>query len=106
VADEKAIEWDYVNLDDANIYKRDMGWLVNSDLVVAEVTIPSLGVGYEIGYAVSLGKPVICLFKKQSGKRLSAMINGNKKVKTIVWESLEDVKTRVTEYISNLENVD
>ncbi|HEU0266576.1 MAG TPA: hypothetical protein VFQ70_03040 [Candidatus Saccharimonadaceae bacterium] len=47
------------------------------DAVIAEVTNPSLGVGYELTYAENLGKPVLCLFDTGSGKKLSAMIAGN-----------------------------
>ena len=38
-------------LSDKQIHDRDMKWLLDSDLMVAEVTNPSLGVGYEIGRA-------------------------------------------------------
>ncbi|KAK2113745.1 2'-deoxynucleoside 5'-phosphate N-hydrolase 1 [Saguinus oedipus] len=44
--------------------------------VVAEVTQPSLGVGYELGRAVALNKRILCLFRPQSGRVLSAMIRG------------------------------
>lgn len=43
------------------IYKRDVDWLLESDFVIAEVTQPSLGVGYELGFAEAKGKPVLCL---------------------------------------------
>ena len=43
------------------IYERDIEWLEKSDLVIAEVSIPSLGIGYELGTAEKLGKKVICL---------------------------------------------
>jgi nucleoside 2-deoxyribosyltransferase len=59
------------------IYKRDIDWLNQSHIVVAEVTQPSLGVGYELAYAESKNIPVICLFRKDSGKSLSAMIAGD-----------------------------
>ena len=36
--------------------------------LVAEVTQPSLGVGYEIGRAVDLKKNILCLFRPDSGK--------------------------------------
>ncbi|XP_044927187.1 2'-deoxynucleoside 5'-phosphate N-hydrolase 1 isoform X2 [Mustela putorius furo] len=45
-------------------------------VVVAEVTQPSLGVGYELGRAVALNKRILCLFRPQSGRVLSAMIRG------------------------------
>ncbi len=39
---------------DAVIYQRDIKWLQSADAVVAEVTTPSLGVGYELGIAEKL----------------------------------------------------
>lgn len=59
------------------IYERDMQWLAAADLVIAEVSTPSLGVGYEIGLAQALGKKIFCLYRTGQGKRLSAMIAGN-----------------------------
>lgn len=61
---------------DKHIHDRDMAWLLNSDAVVAEVTQPSLGVGYEIGRAIDNNKKILCLFRPDSGKYLSAMIRG------------------------------
>jgi len=37
-------------------------------VVVAEVTQPSLGVGYEIGRAVAMNKKILCLYRPQEGK--------------------------------------
>uniref|UniRef100_A0A8C0I5T5 2'-deoxynucleoside 5'-phosphate N-hydrolase 1 n=1 Tax=Balaenoptera musculus TaxID=9771 RepID=A0A8C0I5T5_BALMU len=45
-------------------------------LAAAEVAQPSLGVGYELGRAVARNKPVLCLFRPQSGRVLSATIRG------------------------------
>jgi nucleoside 2-deoxyribosyltransferase len=60
------------------VYERDMAWLRSSDLLVADVTQPSLGVGYEIGVAVSSRKPVLCLHRNDVDPRsLSFMIQGN-----------------------------
>ncbi|XP_005389812.1 PREDICTED: 2'-deoxynucleoside 5'-phosphate N-hydrolase 1 isoform X2 [Chinchilla lanigera] len=61
---------------DKFIHDRDLAWLQQADTVVAEVTQPSLGVGYELGRAVALNKPVLCLFRPLSGRVLSAMIRG------------------------------
>lgn len=58
-----------------DIYQRDVRWIAESDLLVAEVSTPSHGVGYEIGHALSHGKPVLCLY--QEGKNISKMILGN-----------------------------
>lgn len=64
------------NAPDCDIHDRDLDWLRKSDVLVAEVTAPSLGVGYEIGRAVEWGTPVICLYRPSNGKKLSAMIAG------------------------------
>ena len=62
---------------DEEIYNRDIKWLQSTDIVVAEVTTPSLGVGYELGIAEKLNIPVLCLYRPDEGNRLSAMVSGN-----------------------------
>lgn len=64
------------DLGDHKIHDRDLGWLRQSDYLVAEVTTPSLGVGYEIGKATEWGKPVLCLYRPTEGRKLSGMIAG------------------------------
>ena len=59
----------------ADIYERDTAWIRGCDLLLAEVSTPSHGVGYEIGYALSLGKPVLCLHR--AAAKVSKMILGN-----------------------------
>jgi hypothetical protein len=57
------------------VYTRDTNWINNCQALVAEVSTPSHGVGYEIAYALQLGKPVLCCYRK--GVRVSKMILGN-----------------------------
>jgi glycosyltransferase involved in cell wall biosynthesis len=57
------------------VYARDMAWLRRCDAVVAEVTSPSLGVGYEIAEALHLGKPVLCMYRE--GTALTKLLTGN-----------------------------
>ena len=57
------------------VYKRDVNWIKNCDALIAEVSVPSHGVGYEIGFALNLGKPVLCLHHKDT--KVSKMITGN-----------------------------
>ncbi len=57
------------------IYERDIEFLDECDAVIAEVSNPSLGVGYELCYAVEHTIPALCLF--QSGIFVSRMIIGN-----------------------------
>uniref|UniRef100_UPI0037E9A88A 5-hydroxymethyl-dUMP N-hydrolase n=1 Tax=Semicossyphus pulcher TaxID=241346 RepID=UPI0037E9A88A len=61
---------------DKAIHDRDVDWLRQCDVIVAEVTQPSLGVGYELGRAIDMKKKIFCLFRPSSGRSLSAMIRG------------------------------
>jgi len=62
-------------VDAADIYARDTAWIRGCDLLLAEVSTPSHGVGYEIGYALNLNKPVLCLY--HANRKVSKMILGN-----------------------------
>ncbi len=75
------------------IHDRDMEWVLAADMVIAEVTQPSLGVGYEIGRAIENGKPVYCLFRVGSDRKLSAMLRGAKDVKVFDYSNLDEVKS-------------
>jgi len=57
------------------VFERDVAWVRQCDVMIAEVSTPSLGVGYEYGLAVQLGKPVLCVYR--AGLRMSKMITGN-----------------------------
>ena len=61
---------------DAAIYEQDTSWLRESDVVIAECTCPSLGVGYELAYAERFEIPVH-IFYNPSKCALSAMLTGD-----------------------------
>lgn len=82
------------------IYQRDVNWLKESDIVFAEITVPSLGVGYELAYAENRKIPVICMYDKNVN--VSRMITGNKNFIQIPYENIEELKEKI---ISNLENI-
>ena len=89
------------NLSDKEIYKRDLEWLESADAVIAEVTNPSLGVGYELGIAEKLGKPVLCLFDDADHNRnLSAMISGNHKITTFRYTNLNQAKVEISNFLN------
>jgi nucleoside 2-deoxyribosyltransferase len=62
-------------VDPLEIYKRDINWIDECQALIAEVSTPSHGVGYEIAYALLIGKPVLCLHHQDC--RVSKMITGN-----------------------------
>jgi nucleoside 2-deoxyribosyltransferase len=57
------------------VYERDTNWIKNCQVLVAEVSTPSHGVGYEVAYALSIGKPVLCIHHE--GQTISKMLSGN-----------------------------
>jgi len=75
---------------DAEIYSRDIEWLERADVLIAEVTTPSLGVGYEVARAAGMRKPIVCLFRPEIGRRLSAMIRGNPAVRVLEYAGADD----------------
>ncbi|RLF04873.1 MAG: nucleoside 2-deoxyribosyltransferase [Thermoprotei archaeon] len=58
------------------IYERDVRLMEEADVLVAEVSYPSLGVGFEIAYSLLRGKPVIALCEEDRLERTSALIRG------------------------------
>jgi len=62
-------------VDAREVYERDMAWIEACDVVIAEVSTPSHGVGYEIAIALDRDKPVLCCFRE--GASVSKMITGN-----------------------------
>jgi nucleoside 2-deoxyribosyltransferase len=84
---------------DRHIHDRDMAWLASCDLVVAEVTTPSLGVGYELGWATALNKPILCLHRTKAGRPLSAMIGGSPGIQTAAYFSMDEAKKIMEEFI-------
>jgi nucleoside 2-deoxyribosyltransferase len=88
---------------DTFIHDRDLAWLESSDVVVAEVTTVSMGVGYEIGRAVEKGKKVLCLFRAGSGINLSAMIAGCSDLLLEHYSSLDEAKRVIRKYFSESE---
>jgi nucleoside 2-deoxyribosyltransferase len=87
---------------DRNIYSRDMACLADCDLLVAEVSVPSLGVGYEVGYATARKKPVLCLHKPEAGGRLSAMIAGNPHIQVAEYDSMDKATRILTDFINQI----
>lgn len=57
------------------IWKRDTDWLKESEIVIAECSRASHGVGYEVAYAEALGKETHIFYGGADG-RLSAMLEG------------------------------
>ncbi|HID70898.1 MAG TPA: nucleoside 2-deoxyribosyltransferase [Desulfobacterales bacterium] len=87
-------------LSEKEIFERDMQWLDLADLLIAEVSTPSLGVGYELAVAEKLKIPCYCLFRKKHGRALSAMIDGNPYFQVLTYTTNADAVKTVTDLIN------
>jgi nucleoside 2-deoxyribosyltransferase len=91
------------SFNDKEIHDRDMNWLLSSDAVIAEVSNPSLGVGYEIGRAVEHNIPVLCLYHKVN-KKLSTMMRGCDKIIIKDYYDSKEAEKYIDEFIVNIKN--
>lgn len=91
------LEKDYTQ---EQIYSRDISWIKECDIVVAETSVPSLGVGYELAYAENLGKKIICIYDENTN--LSAMIKGNKYFELIEYNNSSDLLLKLKEILDSL----
>ena len=89
------------NISDEDIFNRDIKFLVDSDILIAEVSTPSLGVGYEIALAEKIGKKILCLHKYEEGKKISAVISGNPKLNFKSYTDIDEAKKIIDEFINN-----
>lgn len=87
-------------LTDADIYAQDVEWLRQADAVVAEVTTPSLGVGYELGRAVAWDKPILALYRPDADHELSAMVRGNPDIDVVEYETLDDARLAIDAFLT------
>ena len=87
-------------MSDEDIYRRDVEALKKSDVILAEVSKPSLGVGYEISFGEKLGKRVVCLVKE--GIHLSAMINGNPILTLITYRDKNDLTEKLLRFFNKI----
>ena len=76
--------------DDVHIYERDTEWLRSSDVLIAECTNPSHGVGYELAYAEARNIPVHIFYDKRKAN-ISAMLNGNAYFKVYPYENEAEI---------------
>ena len=79
-------------INNKKIHDRDLELLSECDVVVAEITNPSLGVGYEIAKAIECRKLVYCFYRIIDNKKISAMILGSDKVECFQYDNLSQLK--------------
>ncbi len=88
-------------VDPVDIYRRDIAWISSSDALIAEVSTPSHGVGYEIAYALGIGKPVLCLYRADAS--ISKMITGNTSpnLNVLTYQNMQEIPALIDEFLGN-----
>ncbi|MHA1972702.1 MAG: nucleoside 2-deoxyribosyltransferase [Candidatus Hodarchaeales archaeon] len=91
------------SMSELDIYTQDIEWLTECHAIVAEISIPSTGVGYEIAYSLhTLKKPVLALYEEH--RKVSAMIVGNtsKNLKCQSYNGKEDLISKITIFLGSI----
>ncbi len=87
-------------MSEQEIYDRDISLIKNSDCLIAEVTVPSIGVGYEICRAAGTGMPVLCVHRPEAN--VSAMLLGNpgKNMRVEQYTGHEHLENIISEFVA------
>ena len=95
VCDKQIIDEDILKKEelqsDEDIFEGLIAQLKTADLVFAELTVPSLGVGYELGFADQLGKKIIAIYDLNIIDKISTMIRGNKRINLIGYHDISEI---------------
>jgi nucleoside 2-deoxyribosyltransferase len=90
-------------LSECAVYDRDVAWLESCDMLVAEASGSSFGVGFEVGYLLGradrTGQRVLLLYRADRRDVVSRLIVGNAhpRCRTIGYKDAADLVTRVRE---------
>jgi nucleoside 2-deoxyribosyltransferase len=78
-------------LTEADVYRRDLGWLTSCDVLVAEASGSSYGVGFEVGYVLARGQKVVVVYNSARRHAISRVVTGNcdPNCTTVAYESLD-----------------
>lgn len=90
-------EYGETDLSGQEVLERELRNLEASDVVVADVTTPSHGVGYLIARATASGKRVVALYGGDDVLMLSSIIKGDSGVEVHVYASDADISRIVGE---------
>lgn len=87
-------------VDAVDVYQRDVDWVETCGALVAEVSTPSHGVGYEIALALLRGKAVLCCYRK--GCTISKMILGNThpNMSVYAYQGFDDLASALVDFLA------
>jgi 2'-deoxynucleoside 5'-phosphate N-hydrolase len=97
-------------LSEADVYRRDLEWLSRCDVLVAEASGSSYGVGFEVGFvlgrAAVSGQRVVLVYDTARRDAVSRLITGNcdAHCTTFGYSSIDELKTFIDREFAPREN--
>src|SRR5271155_2829285 len=82
-----------------DVYRRDMAWLEQCDLFIAEVSGSSFGLGFETGYLLgATSKKVVLFYRRDVASKLSLLITGiaHPNCELVPYSSSEEAEAWIT----------
>ena len=89
------------------IFARDMNWLAECDLFLAEVSGSSFGLGFETGYLLgATEKKTILFYERSVEQKISLLITGNTHRNCILvpYSRLDELEELIRKWVSPLES--
>jgi 2'-deoxynucleoside 5'-phosphate N-hydrolase len=102
VADETLPQFGESALSYREILERELRTLSQCDIVVAEVTLPTHGVGYLIARATALGKRVVALHQGDYSLKLTGILQGDPLVEVHRYDSDKDLEIILSDSLGTL----
>jgi len=84
-------------LTERDVFRRDLEWLASCDVLVAEASGSSYGVGFEVGYvlgrAPQTGQHVVLVYDRGRRQAISRLITGNDDAscRTFAYASIDEL---------------
>ncbi|HEY2434781.1 MAG TPA: nucleoside 2-deoxyribosyltransferase [Vicinamibacterales bacterium] len=88
------------------VYERDIAWLESCDVLIADASGSSYGVGFEVGYVLGRSdrtvQRVLLLYRADRANQISRLVHGNTHPRCTVlkYDNPADLIDRVAEYLS------
>jgi nucleoside 2-deoxyribosyltransferase len=105
LVDDNAWEKDRL-ITPTEVYLRDMKWLEQCDLFMAEVSGSSFGLGFETGYLLgATSKKVVLFYRRDVASKLSLLITGiaHPNCELVPYSSSEEAEAWITNNLSRPE---
>jgi nucleoside 2-deoxyribosyltransferase len=91
-------------LTEQQVYRRDIDWLSRCDVLVAEASGSSYGVGFEVGYLIGrareTGQRVLLVYDAARRHAVSRLVSGNcdDVCTTFAYDSIEDLTAFIDQH--------